>query len=249
MSKEIERLKEDVAICHRVLAWAKAAASWDLNHGHVSGRIPSTNRFVSKGRGYEKIGKVDSIDTMTAEDMIVYDLDCNIIESLPELSPIAEIKLHAEILKEMPEVGGVVHMHMPYANLCAALNKQIVPMSFEHLELWEKPIPIVDLFPRLIISEQDAKEVANVLKESGAKAVLHRYHGAVVVGESATQATKLAIILEKNAKLNITAAQATGTLDHPHIPDKWIKDFMNWRKPSPQLSWEVTAYQATKRKI
>ena len=101
---------------------------------------------------------------------------------------------------------------------------------------------------------EDAKEAAKVLKESGAKAMLHRYHGAVVIGESAIQATMLTIMLEKNAKLNIIAAQATGMLDHPHIPDKWIKDFMSWyhkydakERPSPQLSWKVTAYHGTKR--
>ncbi len=252
---KIEGLKESVAICHRVIAWAEAAAPWNLYHGHVSGRIPGTKHFICKGRGYEDIGKVDSIDLMNTEDMVVYDLDCKIVESLPELRPVGEIKLHAEVLKAMPEVGGVVHMHTPYANLCAILNKPIFPMTFEHLELWEKPIPIVDLFPRLISSEEDAKEAAKVLKESGAKAMLHRYHGAVVIGESAIQATMLTIILEQNAKLNIIAAQATGTLDHPHIPDKWIKDFMSWyheydakKRPSPQLSWKATAYQGTKRR-
>ena len=74
--------------------------------GNVSARVIGTDLMVIKPSGV-------SYEDLTAESMIVCDLDGMVVEG--ELAPSSDTAAHAYVYRAMPEVGGVVHTHSPYA--------------------------------------------------------------------------------------------------------------------------------------
>ena len=70
--------------------------------GNVSAYDPETKYFVIKPSGV-------SYEEMTAEDMVVVDLENNVIEG--RLNPSSDTPTHAVLYKEFPEIGGIVHTH------------------------------------------------------------------------------------------------------------------------------------------
>ena len=74
--------------------------------GNVSARVPGTDLMVIKPSGV-------SYEDLTAETMIVCDLDGMVVEG--DLAPSSDTAAHAYVYRAMPEVGGVVHTHSTYA--------------------------------------------------------------------------------------------------------------------------------------
>ena len=50
-----------------------------------------------------------SYDTMTADDMVVVDMDGNVVEG--KLNPSSDLPTHIELYKAFPEIGGITHTH------------------------------------------------------------------------------------------------------------------------------------------
>ena len=88
--------------------------------GNVSARVPGADLFVIKpsGVGYEEL---------TPESMVLCDLDGVPVAGAAgsERSPSSDTAAHAYVYRHMPEVGGVVHTHSPYATAWAACHRPI----------------------------------------------------------------------------------------------------------------------------
>src|ERR1044071_8804224 len=100
-------LRERVAEACRVLGTldlTKAAT------GHVSARIPGTDRFLMRARGDNELG----VRYTTADQVIECDMDGKLVDSrgsgvgLP-----IEVFIHSSVYKARPDVNSVVHMHPP----------------------------------------------------------------------------------------------------------------------------------------
>lgn len=70
--------------------------------GNVSAFDPDTQYFVIKPSGV-------SYEEMTADDMVVVDLDNHIIEG--KLNPSSDTPTHAVLYRSFPQIGGIVHTH------------------------------------------------------------------------------------------------------------------------------------------
>ena len=84
--------------------------------GNVSARVPGEDLFLIKPSGVD-------YDDLTADDMILCDLDGNVVEG--EHAPSSDTAAHAYVYRNMPEVGGVVHTHSTYATAWAARGEAI----------------------------------------------------------------------------------------------------------------------------
>ena len=98
------------------------------------------------------------------------------------------------------------------------------------------------VFPhsRLILSEEDGAEVADLLGSS--KAIILRGHGAATVGGSLADAVITMLQLEEQARMNWYAYCAAGP-GHARIPDgdvgEWFDAYAR-RKDLPHLSEPLT---------
>ncbi len=108
----IARVREEVSALHADLV-RYGLVVW--TGGNVSGRVPGAELFVIKPSGV-------SYDELAPENMILCDFDGAVIPDTPgaERAPSSDTAAHAYVYRHLPEVGGVVHTHSPYATAWAA---------------------------------------------------------------------------------------------------------------------------------
>lgn len=155
--------------------------------GNVSGRDPETGLVVIKPSGY-------SYDVMQAEDMIVVTLDGKVVEG--RLKPSVDLATHLYVYARRPDVMGMVHTHSPYASIFAVLGEPI-PACLTASAMLGGEIPLGGYVP--IGGEAIGEEMLR--KIGHAKAIIMQNHGVFTIGNSATQATQMAIEVEELAKI------------------------------------------------
>lgn len=158
--------------------------------GNVSARIPGTDRFLIKASGVR-------YETLGPDQMVLCDLDGNLAEE-SELSPSSDTAAHAYVYRAMPEVGGVVHTHSPYACAFAAVHKPIPCVLTGIADEFGGEIP-VGPFAR-IGDDSIGQGIVATLSGHRSKAVLMANHGVFTVGENATAAVKAAVLCEDSAR-------------------------------------------------
>jgi L-ribulose-5-phosphate 4-epimerase len=177
--REVSRLHAEL-VRYNLVAWTA---------GNVSGRIPGTDRFVIKPSGID-------YDDLSADAMIVCDLDGKVLEG--ELSPSSDTAAHAYVYREMPEVGGVVHTHSPYATAWAARGEPIPCVLTAMGDEFGGDIPVG---PFALIGNDDiGRGIVATLRGSRSPAVLMRNHGVFSIGRDARAAVKAAVMCEDVAR-------------------------------------------------
>jgi len=192
-------LREQLARACRVLGkleLTKAAT------GHISARIPGTERLLIRARGAGELG----VRFTTADEVIEVDLDGNKLSGRNDLEAPQEVFIHTWIYRTRPDVGAVLHAHPPTPVLFTICNKPLLPLYGAYdpssLRLLMEGIPT---YPRSITVSNDdlGKEFAAALGNH--RACLMRGHGITTCGASIEDATITAIKLNELAEMNYRA--------------------------------------------
>ena len=235
MSREIDEVKYEVAQATRILSSLGLASGVTASLGHVSMRVPNQpDRFVVKGRGYE----IDALEEMQYYDMIVCDLEGYKVDGPAKSTQCSEVKIHACILRERPDVMSVVHVHPRYTVLMTVLEERLRPMAQEGAQLVLDELPVYP-HTKTVWSEEEGSELASCLGDR--KAVLMRGHGASMTGRSVSDSVLSMLQLEEQAKMNWYAYCAAGP-DHASISREQAMDFganMRTLGDQPHLKPEV----------
>jgi L-ribulose-5-phosphate 4-epimerase len=186
-------LRADVAALHAELTRYQLVA-WTA--GNVSARVPGANLMVIKPSGV-------SYDDLTADNMIVCDLDGNVVEG--DLSPSSDTAAHAYVYRSMPEVGGVVHTHSTYASAWSARGEAIPCVLTAMADEFGGEIPVGPF--ALIGSDDIGKGIVATLSGHPSPAVLMQNHGVFTIGASARDAVKAAVMCEDVARTVHVARQ------------------------------------------
>ncbi|KTF04208.1 MULTISPECIES: L-ribulose-5-phosphate 4-epimerase [Trueperella] len=171
--------------------------------GNVSQRVAGADLFVIKPSGVR-------YDELTPEKMVVCTLDGNKIEdgTADALSPSSDTAAHAYVYRHMPEVGGVVHTHSPYACAFAAVHRPIPCVLTMMADEFGGDVPVG---PFAIIGDDSiGRGIVATLAQSRSPAVLMGNHGPFTVGKDATAAVKAAVMVEEVAK-TVAIAEGLGT--------------------------------------
>jgi L-ribulose-5-phosphate 4-epimerase len=186
----IARVRDEVAALHAELTRYELVA-W--TGGNVSGRVPGAELFVIKPSGV-------SYDDLSPENQILCDLDGNVIPDTPgwERSPSSDTAAHAYVYRNMPEVGGVVHTHSPYATAWAARGEEIPCVITAMADEFGGPIPVG---PFAIIGDDSiGRGIVETLTGHRSRAVLMQNHGPFTIGKDARDAVKAAVMVEDVAR-------------------------------------------------
>ena len=147
-----------------------------------------------------------SYDTMTAEDMVIVDLDGNVVEG--KLRPSSDLPTHLVLYKKFPEIGGVVHTHSTYATAWAQASLPIPNIGTTHADTFHKAIPCTKEIPsELLESSYEAATGEMIAEEFVDMNPLHTpgalacHHGPFTWGKDAAEAVYNAVVLEEVAKM------------------------------------------------
>jgi L-ribulose-5-phosphate 4-epimerase len=186
VTSAIDTLRAEVCALHSELTrWG--LVTW--TSGNVSARVPGEDLLVIKPSGV-------SYDDLTPATMVVCDLEGKLVEG--EHSPSSDTEAHAYVYRHMPEVGGVVHTHSPYATAWAALGEPI-PCSITAMgDEFGGDIPIGPF--ALIGSDAIGRGIVETLRGHRSPAVLMAQHGPFTIGKNARAAVKAAVMCEDVAR-------------------------------------------------
>jgi L-ribulose-5-phosphate 4-epimerase len=174
--------------------------------GNVSARIPGHDLIVIKPSG---VAYAD----LTPESMVVVRLDGSVVSG--DYTPSSDTASHAYVYRAMPEVGGVVHTHSPYATAWAARGEAIPCVITAMADEFGGEIP-VGPFAR-IGGEEIGKAVVETLSGHRSPAVLLRSHGVFAIGPDPRAAVKAAAMCEDAAR-TVHIARSLGEVT-PLRPD------------------------------
>ncbi|PKB64295.1 MAG: hypothetical protein BZY82_11520 [SAR202 cluster bacterium Io17-Chloro-G3] len=196
--KEIQALRETVALANRVVHHTGLTTYL----GHASARIPGTDLVLIKQNGTIAV----SMDTTTAKDILLADLDGTQLDGHDVGKLPAEWCLHAEIYKARPDVLGILHTHQRWATTFGIAGVKILPVLHPiHSSVVADDIPVYDESYAIVTEDQQARVVAENMGDS---LVCHlRTHGMVFAAGSIEAATCAAIDIEAQAEMNFLASQ------------------------------------------
>ncbi len=185
---------------------ARAMARHGLAHayGHVSARIDDAHFLVSPPQ---------PLGTVAAGDPgVVAPID----GPLPERA-LPEVRIHREIYRSRPEVGGVCRFQSPSVLALSALNE--TPRALHGLGAYFAPCPPLWPDVQLVRDDERAVKVASDLGQNAA--IVLRGNGAVTVGETIAEAAAFAFYLEDAARIELALlpARAAG-----HMPLEYTHD-------------------------
>lgn len=163
---------------HRLVAWTS---------GNVSGRDPETGYVAIKPSGV-------LYENLTAEKIVIVDLDGNIVEG--EMKPSVDTAAHLYVYRHMPRVQGVVHTHSNYATAFAALGRPIPCYLTAMADEFGGEIPCGGYAP--VGGDEIGKEIVKCIGDFSA--VLLKNHGVFTVGPNPSSALKAAVMVEDVAK-------------------------------------------------
>lgn len=182
----VQAMRTEVCQLHAELV-RNGLVAWTA--GNVSGRIPGTERFVIKPSGV-------SYDDLTPDSMVVCDLDGTVVDGY--LSASSDTAAHAYVYRSMPEVGGVVHTHSPYATAWSARGEAIPCVLTAMADEFGGEIPVGPF--ALIGGDDIGKGIVSTLAGHRSPAVLMRNHGVFTIGANAKAAVKAAVMCEDVAR-------------------------------------------------
>jgi len=103
-----------------------------LTWGNVSAIDRATGLFVIKPSGVP-------YSAMTADDMVVMDLNGNKVEG--RLNPSSDTPTHLELYRSFNDIGGIVHTHSSWACSWAQAGRDIPAYGTTHADFANGAVP------------------------------------------------------------------------------------------------------------
>ena len=149
----LEELKKEVYEANMLLPkYGLVTFTW----GNVSGIDRESGLVVIKPSGVD-------YDKMTADDMVVVDLEGNRVEG--NLNPSSDTATHLELYKAFPDMGGIVHTHSPWATSWAQAGRGIPCYGTTHADYMYGEIPCVRNMTKEEIDEAYEKNTGVLIVE------------------------------------------------------------------------------------
>ena len=151
-------------------------------------------------------------DNMTANDIVIVDLDGKIVEG--KLNPSSDTATHIELYKAFPQIGGIVHTHSRNATMWAQAGLDIPALGTTHADYFYGDIPCTRrLTPEEIAVDYEKNTGLVIVEEYQQRGINPKaVPGAIISGHApfswgkdAHDAVHNAVVLEE------VAAMALGT--------------------------------------
>ncbi|MFP1753364.1 L-ribulose-5-phosphate 4-epimerase [Lonsdalea quercina] len=163
-----------------------------------------------------------SYEAMTADDIVIVDLDGNVIEG--RLRPSSDTATHLVLYQAFPRLGGIVHTHSRHATIWAQAGMDIPVLGTTHADYFYGDIPCSRPLTSEEITDDYEKNTGVSIVETfrrrdidpiAVPGVVAYGHAPFCWGKDAEEAVRNAVVLEEVAAM----ALATRWLnDHIRLP-------------------------------
>lgn len=179
------KLREQLADCHRMMVMAELL---DYS-GHVSARLPGTDRFLILPRDASRAA-------VTPDELLVCDRDGKVIEG--KVPAPTETAIHMGVYRAREDVQAVGHGHPPLSTIFTMVDRPIIAMRNYGFRFIGCP---VHQDPTHIRTDEQATAVATTL--GSGKYCLLRGHGSVIAVNSIAEVFLDSLEMEENARATI----------------------------------------------
>jgi L-ribulose-5-phosphate 4-epimerase len=165
--------------------------------GNLSIRIPGTDTVLVTPTGI-------SLEQVEPAENILVNLEGEIIESPQGLKGSKETGFHLAAYKLKPDVGGIAHVHPPYATAYSNKARQL-PLATISARVVLKHVPCVECFAPGSAELRNAV-IGGLQKNPEVSCILMKEHGILAMGRDLRQAYYFADLTEDTAKIAYVAA-------------------------------------------
>jgi L-ribulose-5-phosphate 4-epimerase len=183
--------------------------------GNASGIERECDLVVIKPSGVE-------YDTMTADQMVVVDMNGNIVEG--NLLPSSDTPTHLALYKAFDHIGGIVHTHSTYATSWAQAGVAIPIIGTTHADYFADDIPCTRDMDQDEVMGSYEKETGSVIIEkfrdlnyNHVPGILVKNHGPFTWGKNLPEAVHNSVVLEEIAKMAFIAHSVNPNLTMNHF--------------------------------
>ncbi len=151
---------------------------------------------------------------MTAQDLVVVDLQGNIVEG--RCKPSSDTATHLVLYQNFPEIGAVVHTHSRHATIWAQAGRSIPALGTTHGDYFYGDIPCTGPLSRQEIEGDYERETGELIVRTFRQqpysprempGVLVLSHGPFAWGKDAAEAVHNAVVLEEVAAMALFTCQ------------------------------------------
>ncbi|HBA92993.1 MAG TPA: L-ribulose-5-phosphate 4-epimerase [Ruminococcaceae bacterium] len=216
----LEELKQKVFEENlRLVKYGLVVLTW----GNVSAIDRESGLFVIKPSGV-------AYDKMTADDMVVVDLNGDKVEG--DLNPSSDTPTHLELYREFKDIGGIVHTHSSWGCSWAQAGRDVPAYGTTHADFTNGSVPCTRGLTEEEVKEAYELNTGKVIVEEFAKrglnpmecpAVLVHRHGPFAWGKDAHKAVENALILEEVCKMAHRTEMIASLSDNSNIG---IEDYL-----------------------
>ncbi len=160
-----------------------------------------------------------SYDDMTAEDMVVVDLNGKVVEGA--LRPSSDTPTHIEFYKAFRNIGGVTHTHSTFATSWAQAGRAIPFYGTTHADYFYGDIPCARSLTQAEIEGEYEKNTGLAIIEKFREdhidpmevpGVLIKSHGVFAFGKDGGNSVYNATVIEEVAKMAYLTEQLNPTV-------------------------------------
>src|SRR5690554_3148466 len=160
-------------------------------------------------------------EKLTADDIVIVDLDNNIVEG--KLRPSSDTKTHTHLYRHFDSIGGITHTHSTYATAWAQTQQAIPCYGTTHADYAYGEIPCTAVMTDEQITRDYEEETGVQITDCFAARnpaevpmVIVAGHAPFTWGKNAAEAVTHAVILEEIARMR--SEEHTSELQsRPHL--------------------------------
>jgi ribulose-5-phosphate 4-epimerase/fuculose-1-phosphate aldolase len=188
-----QEAREKLALCGRAL---NREGLYDVA-GHISLRIPNSDLIlITPGGGLDKA-------RLRPSDLTVIDATGKRVAG--PFPPPLETPIHTVAHAARPELDSIAHLHAHWSTVFSVSRVPLEPVIFSMAAMGPPP-PAFD-HPGLVTTQELGEQLRDSLGQ--AAAILMRWHGITVVGDTLEEMFDRALAMEMNARI-LWEARALG---------------------------------------